>query len=153
MHVFDMQQESSAAFASDHCSMRFLSMKEPVMLDATIHDKIDGLREDITALVLVIRGQQEQFRMLAEMNRRLIEILTPAQRDDSGQSLAALLARLADEVERQNRAMEELNGVIVQYIRDMPGMVSKSVLEGTGGLLAAIRDLPGKVMTAVQDVL
>ena len=49
--------------------------------------------------------------------------------------------------------MEELNGVIVQYIRDMLSMVARSVLEGTGRLLAAVRDLPGKVMTAVQDVL
>ena len=67
--------------------------------------------------------------------------------------MATSLARLADEVERQNRGMEELNGVIVRYIRDMPGMVTRSVLEGTGGLLAATRDLPGRVMTAVRDVL
>jgi hypothetical protein len=46
-----------------------------------------------------------------------------------------------------------LSGVTVHYIRDMPGMVTKSVLEATGGLLAAIRDLPGKVLTAVRDVL
>lgn len=123
------------------------------MLDRTIHDKLDAIQEDIRVLVLTIRQQTEQFRMLAEMNRKLIEILTPAQKDDSGQSVAASLARLADEIERQNRAMEELNGVIVQYVRDMPDMVTKSVLEATGGLLAAIRDLPGKVMIAVRDVL
>jgi uncharacterized protein YihD (DUF1040 family) len=128
-------------------------MKGAVMSDKTIQDKLDGLRDDLNILVLAVRGQHEQFRMLAEMNRKLIEILTPAQKDDSGQSLAALLARLADEVERQNRAMEELSGVTVHYIRDMPGMVTRSVLEATGGLLAAIRDLPGKVMTAVRDVL
>jgi uncharacterized protein YihD (DUF1040 family) len=128
-------------------------MKGAVMSDKTIQDKLDGLRDDLNILVLAIRGLHEQFRMLAEMNRKLIEILTPAQKDDSGQSLAALLARLADEVERQNRAMEELSGVTVHYIRDMPGMVTRSVLEATGGLLAAIRDLPGKVMTAVRDVL
>ena len=123
------------------------------MSDETIHDKLDAMREDLNILVLAIRGLHEQFRMLAEMNRKLIEVLTPAQKDDSGQSLATSLARLADEVERQNRAMEELSGVTVHYIRDMPGMVTKSVLEATGGLLAAIRDLPGKVMTAVRDVL
>jgi hypothetical protein len=122
------------------------------MLDATIHDKLDAIQEDVRVLALAISQQTEQFRMLTEMNRKLIEILTPARKDNSGQSLATSLARLADEVERQNRGMEELNGVIVQYIRDMPGMVTKSVLEGTGGLLAAIRDLPGKVMTAVRDV-
>jgi hypothetical protein len=122
------------------------------MLDATIHDKLDAIQEDVRVLALGIGQQTEQFRMLTEMNRKLIEILTPARKDNSGQSLATSLARLADEVERQNRGMEELNGVIVQYIRDMPGMVTKSVLEGTGGLLAAIRDLPGKVMTAVRDV-
>jgi hypothetical protein len=122
------------------------------MLDATIHDKLDAIQEDVRVLALAIGQQTEQFRMLTEMNRKLIEILTPARKDNSGQSLATSLARLADEVERQNRGMEELNGVIVQYIRDMPGMVTKSVLEGTGGLLAAIRDLPGKVMTAVRDV-
>lgn len=122
------------------------------MFDETINDKLDAIQEDLQVLVLAIRQQTEQFRMLAEMNRKLIEILTPTQRD-SGQSLAGTLTRLADEVERQNRALEDLNGVIVQYIRDMPGMVTGSVLEGTSGLLAAIRDLPGKVMTAVRDVL
>jgi len=122
------------------------------MFDETIHEKLAAIQEDLQILVLAIGQQAEQFRMLAGMNRKLIEILTPAPKD-SGRSLAETLARLADEVERQNRAMEELNGVIVRYIRDMPGMVTGSVLEGTSGLLAAIRDLPGKVMTAVGDLL
>ena len=123
------------------------------MLGSTINNKLDAIEEDVCVLALAIRQQTEQFRMLVEMNRKLIEILTPAQKDNSGQSMATSLARLADEVERQNRGMEELNEVIVRYIRDMPSMVTRSVLEGTGGLLAAIRDLPGKVMTAVRDVL
>ncbi len=122
------------------------------MLDTTIHDKLDAIQEDVRVLVLANRQLTEQFRILAEMNRKLIELLTP-QKNDSGQSIAVSMARLADEVERQNRGMEDLNGVIVQYIRDMPAMVTKSVLEGTSGLLAAIRDLPGKVMTAVRDLL
>ena len=123
------------------------------MLDATIHDKLDAIQEDVRVLVLAIRQLTEQFRILAEMNRKLIELLTPAQKNDRGQSIAVSMARLADEVERQNRGMEDLNGVIVQYIRDMPAMVTKSVLEGTSGLLVAIRELPGKVMTAVRDLL
>ena len=123
------------------------------MLDATIHDKLDAIQEDVRVLVLAIRQLTEQFRILAEMNRKLIELLTPAQKNDRGPSIAVSMARLADEVERQNRGMEDLNSVIVQYIRDMPAMVTQSVLEGTSGLLVTIRDLPGKVMTAVRDLL
>jgi len=122
-------------------------------MDATIHDKLDAIQEDVRELTRAVRGLQEQCRVLAEMNRRLIEILTPAQSSDAGQSLAVSLARLADQVEQQNRALTELNGVIVQYIRDMPTMVTGSVLEGTRGLQTAIQDLPGRVMTAVRDAL
>jgi hypothetical protein len=120
------------------------------LIDDTIPEKIDQMRIEICALTQSVGGLQDQVRLLAEMNRRLIEILTPEKKGGGGE-LAAALAKLVQDVERQNRLLEDHTSVLVRFVREIPGQVTTAVLGGTTGLLAAIRDLPGKVLLAVRD--
>ena len=48
------------------------------MAGSTINENLDAIQEDIGAPALAIRQEMEQFRMLSEMNRKLIEMLTLA---------------------------------------------------------------------------
>lgn len=123
------------------------------MLDDTLPEKIDQMRVEISALTQAIAGLKNELHLLAEINRRLVALLTPEQKDSAGGALALALAKLVEEVERQNRMLENLSGVLVRFIRDMPSQITKAVLEATSGLNATIRDLPGKVLLAVRDVL
>ncbi|MGD0105980.1 MAG: hypothetical protein ABSC06_18355 [Rhodopila sp.] len=120
------------------------------MSDEILRVRIDALIEEVTTLTLAVGAVQDQLQLLAEMNRRLIDALTPGKTSGDNQ-LAMALARLVQEVERQNRLLEGHTNVLGRFFGDMPSMVTASVLEGSTGLLAAVRDLPGKVLTAVRD--
>ena len=120
------------------------------MVDETLPEKIDLLRQEIRALTQAVQHLGHEVHGQSEMVGRLVNLLTPDEKKP-GPSLAQEMAKLVGQVEHQNRVLESLTGAIIRFMRDMPAAVARGVTEATGGLGVAIQDLPGKVLLAVRD--
>lgn len=152
MHSSGMRRRCRHALAPDRSILRSSIGMGISEVSETISDKIDILREEVVVLTQAVVGLQNQTRLVAEHLNRLVDLVTPEEKE-GGNQLAITLAHLAQEVEHQNRVLSDVSSTLVRFVREMPAMIAESVTGATAGLLASVRDLPGRVLTAVRDAL